>query len=143
MYYKTTAFIFSALILFSGCSESKREQTADVKTKEPVQIEQKAEAQVIAQEEVVVKKDYTIEEIYNSMCIECHSADGTGNTEKLTPSMATLTEQEMIIALKDIEADQGHIIMEHNRGEIIKMGMEYAAEDMAAYMHKRFNTVSE
>jgi len=53
--------------------------------------------------------------------------------------MTTLTEQEIAEALKDVEADQGHVIMEHNRGEILKMGMEYSAEDMAKFMHKRFN----
>ena len=143
MYYKTTAFIFSALILFSGCSESKMEQTVDIKTKEPLKIEQKVEAKITPPKEIIVKKDYTIQEIYNSMCIECHSADGTGNTEKLTPSMAELTEVEMFDALKDVEADKGHIIMEHNRGEILKMGMEYTAEDMAKYMHTRFNTPAE
>ena len=143
MDYKTTTLILGAFILFAGCSDSQTQKTAEVKTQESVKIEQKVKAEPTPVKEVVVKKDYTIEEIYNTMCIECHSADGTGNTEKLTPSMATLTEQEMIVALKDIEADQGHIIMEHNRGEIIKMGMEYSAEDMATYMFKRFNNKSE
>ena len=143
MYYKTTAFIFSALILLNGCSDSQTQKSTDVKAKEPIKVEQKVEVKATPQKEVVVKKDYTIQEIYNSMCIECHSEDGTGNTEKLTPSMATLTESEMIVALKDIEADQGHIIMEHNRGEIIKMGMEYSADDMAKYMYERFNSKPE
>ena len=143
MYYKTTTLILGALMLFAGCSDSQTQKTAEVKTQEPVKIEKKVKAEPTPVKEIIVKKDYTIEEIYNTMCIECHSADGTGNTEKLTPSMATLTEQEMIVALKDIEADQGHIIMEHNRGEIIKMGMEYSAKDMATYMFKRFNNKSE
>ena len=143
MNYKITTLILGTLILFAGCSDSQTQKTAEVTTSEPVKIEQKVEAEVAPQAEVVVKKDYTIQEIYNSMCIECHSADGTGNTEKLTPSMATLSEQEMVVALKDVEADQGHIIMEHNRGEIIKMGMEYSADDMAKYMFIRFNNKSE
>ncbi len=143
MNYKTTTLILGALIFFAGCSDSQTQKKAEVETKEPVKIEQKVEAKVTPQEEILVKKDYTIEEIYNSMCIECHSGDGTGNTEKLTPSMATLTQEEMIVALKEVEADQGHVIMEHNRGEILKMGMEYSAEDMAAYMFKRFNNKSE
>ena len=86
-----------------------------------------------------VKKTYTMDEIYNTMCIECHSADGSGNTEKLTPSMRGQSEADIFQALKDVEADNGHIIMEHNRGEILKKGMEYSAKDMASYMFKRFN----
>jgi len=85
-------------------------------------------------------KVYTMEEIYNSMCIECHSADGSGNTEKLTPTMIGQNQAEILQALKDIEADKGHIIMEHNRGEILKMGMQYSAQDMAAYMFDKFQT---
>ncbi len=141
MNYKTTTLILSTLILFAGCSDSK---TQNSEAKEPKKALEIIKVETVAKkEQAIVKKDYTIEEIYNSMCIECHSADGTGNTEKLTPSMATLTEQEMILALKDVEADQGHVIMEHNRGEIIKMGMEYSADDMAKYMHQRFNNKSE
>ena len=143
MYYKTTAFIFSALILFSGCSESQKQNSTESKTQEPAKVEQVVKAVSAPVKETIVKKDYTIEEIYNSMCIECHSGDGTGNTEKLTPSMATLTQQEMLVALEEVEADQGHVIMEHNRGEILKLGMEYSAEDMAKYMYERFNTPSE
>ncbi len=143
MNYKTTTLILSALIFFAGCSDSQTQKTDEVKAKEPVKIEQKVEAKIIPQDEILVKKDYTIEEIYNSMCIECHSADGTGNTEKLTPSMAALNENEMREALLEVEKDEGHVIMEHNRGEIIKMGMEYSADDMAAYMFKRFNNKSE
>jgi len=143
MYYKTTTLVLGALMLFTGCSDSQTQKTVEVKTQESVKIEQKVKAEPTPAKEIVVKKDYTIKEIYNAMCIECHSADGTGNTEKLTPSMATLSEKEMFDALKDIEADQGHVIMEHNRGEIIKMGMEYSADDMAKYMFKRFNTQSE
>ena len=143
MNYKTTTLILSALILFAGCSDSQTQKADEVKAKEPVKIEQKVEAKVTPQDEILVKKDYTIEEIYNSMCIECHSADGTGNTEKLTPSMAALNENEMREALLEVEKDEGHVIMEHNRGEIIKMGMEYSADDMAAYMFKRFNNKSE
>ena len=84
MHYKTTAFIVTALILLAGCSDSKTETTTQSKTEKSVEIEQKVEtkvAPVAPKEEVIVKKDYTINEIYNSMCIECHSADGTGNTE--------------------------------------------------------------
>jgi cytochrome c553 len=81
---------------------------------------------------------YTMDEIFNRMCIECHSSDGSGNTEKLTPSMIGQSEEEIRDSLVEIEKDKGHIIMEHNRGEIIKMGMQYSAQDMAKYMHKRF-----
>jgi len=141
MNYKTTTLILGTLMLFVGCSDSKTQNSEAKEPKKALEII-KVEA-VAKKEQAIVKKDYTIQEIYNSMCIECHSADGTGNTEKLTPSMATLTELEMAIALKDIEADQGHVIMEHNRGEILKMGMEYSADDMAQYMHQRFNNKSE
>ncbi len=141
MNYKTTTLILSALILFVGCSDSKIQNSEAKEPKKTLDII-KVEA-VAKKEQAIIKKDYTIGEIYNSMCIECHSADGTGNTEKLTPSMANLTEMEMITALKEVEADQGHVIMEHNRGEIIKMGMEYSADDMAKYMHQRFNNKSE
>ncbi len=82
---------------------------------------------------------YSMEHIYNNMCIECHSSDGSGNTQKLTPSMIGQSEKEIEDALIEIEKDQGHIIMEHNRGEIIKMGMKYSAKNMAEYMHKRFS----
>ena len=139
MNYKTTTLILAAFMLFIGCTDSKTQESAQAQTKKAVKVEQKVKAAPAPAKEILVKKDYTIEEIYNSMCIECHSADGSGNTEKLTPSMTTLTEQEIAEALKDVEADQGHVIMEHNRGEILKMGMEYSAEDMAKYMHKRFN----
>jgi cytochrome c553 len=85
------------------------------------------------------EKKYSMDEIYNLMCIECHSSDGSGNTEKLTPSMVGQSEEEMLSSLIDVENDDGHIIMEHNRGEIIKKGMKYSAKDMAAYMYVRFN----
>jgi len=143
MYYKITALVIGSLLVLTGCSDSTTEKTPETVTKEPVKVTQKAEAERAPIEEIVVKQDYTIEEIYNAMCIQCHSSDGTGNTEKLTPSMATLSQQEMLEALKEVEADQGHVVMEHNRGEIIKMGMEYSAGDMAKYMYDRFNAESK
>ncbi|MEA3512228.1 MAG: hypothetical protein U9R37_01360 [Campylobacterota bacterium] len=82
---------------------------------------------------------YTMEQIYNKMCIECHSSNGSGNTDKLTPSMIGQTQQEIKISLIDIEKDNGHIIMEHNRGKILEMGMKYSASDMSKYMYERFN----
>ncbi|MEA1892430.1 MAG: cytochrome c [Campylobacterota bacterium] len=85
------------------------------------------------------KDKFTMDEIYNKMCIECHSSDGSGNTEKLTPSMIGQTEDEIRDTLIEIEKDQGHIIMEHNRGEILKKGMIYSADKMAKYMFNRFN----
>jgi len=128
-------------MLFVGCSDSKTQNYEAKEAKNTLEII-KVET-VAKKEQTIIKKDYTIEEIYNSMCIECHSADGSGNTEKLTPSMAALSENEMREALLEVEKDEGHVIMEHNRGEILKMGMEYSAEDMAAYMFKRFNNKSE
>ena len=143
MNYKITTLVLSTLILFVGCSDSQTQKASETVTKEPVKVEQKVEAETAPVKEIVVKQDYTIDEIYNAMCIQCHSADGTGNTEKLTPSMATLSEHEMFEALKEVEDDQGHVVMEHNRGEILKMGMEYSADDMAKYMYERFNSKSE
>ena len=139
MNYKTTTLLLGLFMIFAGCSDSQTQKTAEVKSQESIKIEKKIKTVVAPVKEIVLKKEYTIEEIYNSMCIECHSADGTGNTEKLTPSMATLSEDEMRESLEEVEKDQGHIIMEHNRGEILKMGMKYSAEDMAKYMFHRFS----
>ena len=97
-------------MLFTGCSDSRTEKTVQTKTQESVKIEKKVKAEASPIKETSTKVEYTIQEIYNAMCIECHNTDGTGNTEKLTPSMATLTQEEMIGALKDVEADKGHII---------------------------------
>ncbi|MEA2098734.1 MAG: c-type cytochrome [Campylobacterota bacterium] len=80
-----------------------------------------------------------MDEIYNSMCIECHSSNGSGNTEKLTPTMVGQSETEIRESLVEIEKDKGHIIMEHNRDQILKKGMNYSSKDMASYMYKRFN----
>lgn len=136
MNYKMTTLLLCGAMFFVGCNEEKKE----VVTKEPIKVEQKIAAPVkVVKEEVIVKKDYTIDEIYNSMCIQCHSSDGSGNTEKLTPSMRDLSEQEMFDELKNVEDDNGHVIMEHNRGKIVEMGMEYSAKDMAEYMFTRFN----
>jgi cytochrome c553 len=85
------------------------------------------------------KSSYTLDDIYNTMCIECHRADGSGNTEKLTPSLKDSTLEEMASALLDIEDEKGHIVMEHNRDKILERGMEYGAYEMAEYMYKRFH----
>ena len=138
MHYKSIIYLITSFLLLSGCSDSTQEVKNETPQKKALKIIEATPAKTTI-EKVVETKVYTIDEIYNSMCIECHSSDGSGNTEKLTPSMAHLSEQEMIAELQEIEADEGHIIMEHNRGKIIKMGMEYKAEDMAAYMFKRFN----
>ena len=87
---------------------------------------------------LTANEKYTMEQIYNKMCIECHSSDGSGNTDKLTPSMIGQSLKDIKTSLVDVENDDGHIIMEHNRGEILKMGMEYSADDMAQYMYNRF-----
>jgi len=84
-------------------------------------------------------KPYTMEEIYNKMCIECHSSNGSGNEDKLTPSMIGQSQEEIKSDLMDVEKDEGHIIMEHNREKILEMGMTYSAADMSKYMFKRFN----
>ena len=137
MNYKTMLLSLYTIILLSGCND--KESVQENRSKESTPVVHKTTAEVIPTTKGIVKKDYTIEEIYSSMCITCHSSDGSGNTEKLTPSMADSTQEEMFIALKEIENDKGHIIMDHNRGEIFKMGMEYKAEDMAHYMFQRFH----
>ncbi len=81
---------------------------------------------------------YTMEQIYEKMCIECHSSNGSGNTDKLTPSMRDETLEDIIIALKEVEDDNGHIIMNHNREKILEKGMEYSADRMSIYMFNRF-----
>ena len=133
---KITSLIISALILLSGCSE---EEKKDSKTLE--ELTPKVQKKVLkkAPIEEVVKKIYSVEEIYNTMCIGCHSSDGSGNTEKLTPSMTDFAQKEIFDALKDVEADKGHLIMEYNRGQILKMDMEYSAKEMSEYMYNRFN----
>ena len=93
---------------------------------------------VLATTNVVAKK-FTMEQIYNKMCIECHNTNGSGNTEKLTPSLKDETIEDLYDALKEVENDNGHIIMNHNREKILEKGMEYSAEDMAGYMFKRFH----
>ena len=134
----STILLTCATLAFIGCSDSTKEIT---QTKEI-----KPQTTNITKPEVIketltktTKKVYSIEEIYNNMCIECHSADGSGNTEKLTPTMVSQSQKEIEDSLIEIEKDKGHIIMEHNRGEILKMGMEYSAQDMAKYMYNRFN----
>jgi len=85
---------------------------------------------------------YTMKQIYDEMCIECHRSDGSGNTDKLTPSLKDSTLQEMITSLKDVEKNKDsfdHIIMEHNRDKIIEKGMQYSAKEMSEYMFNRFH----
>ena len=88
---------------------------------------------------IMAKDTYTMEQIYEKMCIECHSSNGSGNTDKLTPSMRDETLNDITDSLKEVENDNGHIIMNHNREKILEMGMEYSAKDMAEYMYKRFH----
>ena len=138
----STILLLCSTLAFVACSDSSKNTTD-----KPIIKEEKAKQSVgvtptIAKEVkplVEQKHNYTITEIYEAMCIQCHSSDGSGNTEKLTPSMKELSQLEMKDALLEVEKDQGHIIMEHNRGEILKMGMEYSAQDMSEYMFKRFN----
>ena len=134
---KTTSkiLLLSSLLIFIGCGDSQttNKQISETKTitnhAKPIQTKQ----------ETIINKNYTMDEIYNNMCIQCHSTDGSGNTEKLTPSMVGETQQEIEDSLIDIEKDKGHIIMEHNHGEILKKGMNYSPKEMSVYMDKRFN----
>ena len=137
MKYKTTALILCGAMFFVGCNEDKKDEPVKAQQKAAMHVRIDTPAAIV--EKVIVKQDYTIDEIYNSMCIQCHSADGSGNTEKLTPSMRDLSQQEMFDELKNVEDENGHVVMEHNRDKIVEMGMEYSAKDMAEYMFKRFN----
>lgn len=82
---------------------------------------------------------YTMKQIYEKMCIECHSSNGSGNTDKLTPSMRDETLKDIVTSLKEVEDDNGHVIMNHNREKILEKGMEYSAKEMAKYMFERFH----
>lgn len=137
MIYKTTILFLSLAFALTGCSDTKKEESKQ--TKQALTAKTEPQTAKIIKEKPEQKKIYNIDEIYNHMCIECHSADGSGNTEKLTPSMRNLSQKEIEDSLLEVENDNGHVIMEHNRGEIIKMGMEYSAKDMAEYMFKRFS----
>lgn len=139
MNYKTTVFVLCSIIAFTGCSDSKTETSQETKVKEITKAEHKPTVAVNAPKENLITKEYTMEEIFNSMCIECHRSDGSGNTEKLTPSMIGQSEAEIRDSLLEIEADVKHVVMEHNREKILEQGMEYSAQDMAKYMHTRFN----
>jgi cytochrome c553 len=139
MIQKTTLLFFTLALVFTGCSDSKQEKSEPAAQAPTTQTVTQTSSQAL-EKKPLEKKVYTIDEIYNHMCVECHSSDGSGNTEKLTPSMKNLTQKEIEDSLVDVENDKGHVIMEHNRGEILKMGMEYSAKDMAEYMFKRFST---
>jgi hypothetical protein len=52
--------------------------------------------------------------------------------------MRNETLEDIIISLKEVEDDNGHIIMNHNREKILEKGMNYSATEMAKYMFKRF-----
>ena len=139
----STILLLCSTLAFVGCSDSsttketKQEKTPVVKTA-PTKVAPEVKKET-TKTVVLAKQQYTIDEIYMAMCIQCHSSDGSGNTEKLTPSMTGLSQAEIQAALTEVEKDQGHIIMEHNRGEILKMGMEYPAKEMAEYMYNRFH----
>ncbi|MEA1955147.1 MAG: hypothetical protein U9N02_01485 [Campylobacterota bacterium] len=129
-YEKTSTILLISLLTFLGCSDSKKEQDTVIKVQNH---------NIETTEKITPNKQYTLDEIYITMCITCHSHDGSGNVDKLTPSITGKTQQEIQQALTDIENDTGHIVMEHNRGEILKMGMQYSAKEMSLYMDERFN----
>jgi len=137
MNYKTSLLSLCAVIILTGCNDIAKEsveQENQIVTHKSIVQEEKTPKNI-------VKKDYTIDEIYNEMCITCHNSDGSCNTEKLTPALKDATEIEILTALKEIEDEDAkhHIIMKHNHDQILKMGMNYKAEEMAQYMFKRFN----
>ncbi len=86
----------------------------------------------------MAKDQYTMKQVYEQMCIECHSTNGSGNTDKLTPSMRGESLEDITISLKEVENDNGHVIMNHNREKILEKGMKYSADEMAEYMFNRF-----
>ncbi len=87
---------------------------------------------------LMANSKFTMTQIYEKMCIECHSSDGSGNTDKLTPSMRDETLLDIVKSLKEVEDDNGHVIMNHNREKILEKGMDYSSQEMAEYMFKRF-----
>ena len=89
------------------------------------------------------KNTYTTKEIYNNMCIECHKNDGSGNTEKLTPSLVNSSYEELLSAMLEVEDGNGHIIMEHNREKIFEKGMQYDPKKMAKFMSIKFKNTQE
>ncbi|MFT7002994.1 MAG: cytochrome c553 [Sulfurimonas sp.] len=123
------------ILTLSACSDENTTKTIaateTVAASEPV-----ASTEAVA-ESAPIK--YTMEQVYNEMCIKCHSTDGSGNTERLVPSMKGFAQNEIEEALLEVEDDNGHVVMEHNREQILKKGMEYSAKEMSAYMFKRFN----
>lgn len=138
MKQKTTILLFSLALITIGCSDSKTQETKKVEAVKTTEVKPQ-ETKVVEKVLTAPKKVYTIDEIYNAMCVECHSPDGSGNVEKLTPSMVDMSQKEMQEALLEVENDDGHLIMEHNREQILKMGMEYSAKEMSEYMFKKFN----
>jgi len=134
---KTTTLLFTLALIITGCGDSKTQESTKVQEVKTADV--KVQQTKIIKDVTTPKKVYSIDEIYNSMCVECHHTDGSGNKEKLTPSMVDLSQKEIQDTLLDIENDNGHVIMEHNRGKILEMGMEYKAEDMAKYMFEKFH----
>jgi cytochrome c553 len=141
----TSTILLSVSTLFLlGCSDSNTQQIKQVSTdnsptkKIEVEVKKKDKTAKISKE-IENKQEYTLHETYEYMCKECHSKDGSGNPDKLTPSMVDNSQDEIYEALVEVEEGEGHIIMEYNHGEIIKMGMQYPPKDMAKYMYERFH----
>jgi len=90
-------------------------------------------------------KEYSVSEIYNQMCVNCHGKKAEGNPKKKGPSLNDMSKQELSYELFDLVANgsqssgSNHEVMEHNQKKIVKKGMTYHPDDMASYIYFNFN----
>lgn len=89
---------------------------------------------------------YSVAEIYNQMCSNCHGLKAEGNPEKKGPSLNDMSKNELEMELYDLQSDgfqssgSGNEVMSHNQQKIEDKGMIYHPEDMANYIYHNFNT---
>ena len=90
-------------------------------------------------------KQYSVAEIYDQMCSNCHGVNAEGNPEKKGPSLNDMTKNELAYELFDLVANgsqssgSSNEVMEHNQKKIMKKGMTYHPDDMALYIYSNFN----
>ena len=89
-------------------------------------------------------KEYSVAEIYDQMCSNCHGMKAEGNPKKKGPSLNDMSKHELSYELFDLVANgsqssgSDHEVMEHNQKKIIKKGMTYHPDDMALYIYSTF-----
>lgn len=90
-------------------------------------------------------KEYSVAEVYDQMCSNCHGVNAEGNPEKKGPSLNDMSKNELAYELFDLVANgsqssgSSNEIMEHNQKKIMKKGMTYHPDDMALYIYTNFN----